>query len=164
MSDNAIKEIFHKFALSEESIQGQLEEEIEHMSHYCDDLERENNSSGQNINTLKMKMSDISPTILALNVGISAEELSKQLLTASQIIQKQSEIELLNELQRVYDSKELLENSLQELSELASDPDDFSLDIPSLKKRIKYCKNPLERKSLERQLNAAYKELKKKRR
>lgn len=55
------------------------------------------------------------------------------------------------------------ENSLQELSELATDPDDFSSDIPSLKKRIKYCKNPLERKSLERQLNAAYKEMKRKR-
>lgn len=54
-------------------------------------------------------------------------------------------------------------NSLQELSELATDPDDFSSDIPSLKKRIKYCKNPLERKSLERQLNAAYKEMKKRR-
>ena len=52
------------------------------------------------------------------------------------------------------------ENSLQELSELATDPDDFSSDIPSLKKRIKYCKNPLEQKSLERQLNAAYKETK----
>ena len=55
------------------------------------------------------------------------------------------------------------ENSLQELSELATDPDDFSSDIPSLKKRIKYCKNPLERKMLERQLNAAYKSMKKKR-
>lgn len=55
------------------------------------------------------------------------------------------------------------ENSLQELSGLATDPDDFSSDIPSLKKRIKYCKNPLERKSLERQLNAAYKEMKKRR-
>lgn len=55
------------------------------------------------------------------------------------------------------------ENSLQELSELVTNPDDFSSDIPSLKKRIKYCKNPLERKSLERQLNAAYKEMKKRR-
>ena len=54
-----------------------------------------------------------------------------------------------------------IENSLQELSDLATDPDDFSSDIPSLKKRIKYCNNPLERKSLERQLNAAYKEMKK---
>lgn len=55
------------------------------------------------------------------------------------------------------------EKSSQELSELATDPDDFSSDIPSLKKRIKYCKNPLERKSLERQLNVSYKEMKKRR-
>ena len=55
------------------------------------------------------------------------------------------------------------ENSLQELSDLATNPDDFSSDIPSLKKRIKYCKNPLERKSLERQLNDAYRAMKKRR-
>ena len=55
------------------------------------------------------------------------------------------------------------EKSLQELSDSATNPDDFSSDIPSLKKRIKYCKNPLERKSLERQLNAAYKEMKRQR-
>lgn len=39
------------------------------------------------------------------------------------------------------------EDSLQKLSELASDSDDFSSNIPDLKKRIKYCKNPLERKN-----------------
>ena len=49
------------------------------------------------------------------------------------------------------------------LSDLATNPDDFSSDIPSLKKRIKYCKNPLERKSLERQLNTVYKAMKKRR-
>ena len=109
-----------------------------------------------------MKMSDINQTI-ALDVGISAEELSKQFLVVSQIMKQQSEIELLKELQRMYDSKKSLENSLQELSEMATDSDDFSSDIPSLKKRIKYCKNPLERKSLERQLNDAYKTMKKRR-
>ena len=55
------------------------------------------------------------------------------------------------------------EKSLQELSDSATNPDDFSSDIPSLKKRIKYCKNPMERKSLERQLNDAYKAMKKRR-
>ena len=55
-----------------------------------------------------------------------------------------------------------IDTSLQELSELETDPDDFSSDIPSLKKRIKYCKNPLERKSLERQLNASFKHMKRK--
>lgn len=53
--------------------------------------------------------------------------------------------------------------SLQELSNLASNPDDFSSETPSLKKRIKYCKNPLERKKLERQVNAVYKKTKKRR-
>ena len=55
------------------------------------------------------------------------------------------------------------EKSLQELSDSATNPDDLSSDIPSLKKRIKYCKNLLERKSLERQLNDAYKSMKKRR-
>ena len=162
MSDNITKGILHKFALSEESVQEQLKQEIERMSRYCDGLKRENNSSSQNIKTLKMKMSDINQTI-ALDVGISAEELSKQFLVVSQIMKQQSEIELLKELQRMYDSKKSLENSLQELSEMATDSDDFSSDMPSLKKRIKYCKNPLERKSLERQLNDVYKSMKKRR-
>lgn len=68
-------------------------------------------------------------------------------------------LEHLNQLSSQYNKEDLLSS----LEEMASDPDDFSSDIPSLKKRIKYCKNPLERKSLERQLNAAYKEMKKRR-
>lgn len=108
-------------------------------------------------------MAKLGCTIVVPNVGISSEELSRQLLIVSQIMQKQSKIEILNELKRVYDSKESLEYSLQELSDLATDPDDFASDISALKKRIKYCKNPMERKSLERQLNAAYKEMKKRR-
>lgn len=68
-------------------------------------------------------------------------------------------LERLNQLSSQYNKEGLLSS----LEELASDPDDFSSDIPSLKKRIKYCKNPLERKGLERQLNAAYKEMKKRR-
>lgn len=37
-------------------------------------------------------------------------------------------------------------------------------DISTLKKRIKYCKNPMEKKKLEQELNALYKEQKKNRR
>lgn len=161
MSDNAIKEILQKFSLSKEVIQKRINEEIVHMPKFCSNTDIEDDLSIRTGNALKM--SDINPTTFILDVGISADELSKQLLIVSQIIQKQSKIEILNELKRTYDSKELLENSLQELSDLATDPDDFSSDIPSLKKRIKYCKNPLECKSLERQLNAAYKEMKKRR-
>lgn len=69
-----------------------------------------------------------------------------------------SQYEIINLL-----SQSNLDDGLQELSELATDPDDFLSDIPLLKKRIKYCKNPLERKNLERQLNAVYKKMKKRR-
>ena len=69
-------------------------------------------------------------------------------------------LKLLSSLQGHGDSLSELANQFTELSSVS---DDFSSDIPSLKKRIKYCKNPLERKSLERQLNAAYKEMKKRR-
>lgn len=106
-----------------------------------------------------MKMSDICSTIVVPDVGILSDKLFRQLASVSQIIQQQSKIEIYSELERLY----IPGQSLQEFLELTSDPDDFSLDIPSLKKRIKYCKNPLERKSLERQLNAAYKEIKKRR-
>ena len=108
-------------------------------------------------------MAKLGGAIVVPNIGIPSEELSRQLLIVSQIIQKQNKIEIINELKHVYDSKASLEDSLQGLSDLATNPDDFSSDIPSLKKRIKYCKNPLERKSLERQLNAAYKKMKKRR-
>ena len=56
---------------------------------------------------------------------------------------------------------DLYANSIEELSDLATDSDDFQSNISNLKKRIKYCKNPLEHKNLERQLNAAYKTTKK---
>ena len=142
MDDNTLKEIFHRFVPSKsfEDIRDRINEEVK-----------------------QMKMQDISSTIIVPDVGISSEELNKQLLIMSQIIQEQSKIEIPNELKCVYNSKESLEDSLQELSDLATDSDDFSSNIPDLKKRIKYCKNPLERKNLERQLNAAYKEMKKQR-
>ena len=142
MDDNTLKEIFHRFVPSKsfEDIRDRINEGVK-----------------------QMKMQDISSTIIVPDVGISSEELNRQLLIMSQIIQEQSKIEIPNELKYVYNSKESLEDSLQELLDLATDSDDFSSNIPDLKKRIKYCKNPLERKNLERQLNAAYKEMKKQR-
>lgn len=140
MGDNTLKEIFHRFVPSKsfEDIRDRINEEVK-----------------------QIKMQDISSTIIVPDVGISSEELNRQLLIVSQIIQEQSKIEIPNELKCVYNSKESLEDSLQELSDLATDSDDFSSNIPDLKKRIKYCKNPLERKNLERKLNTVYKEMKK---
>ena len=160
MSDNAIKEMLQKFSLSKETIQEQINEEIKRMAKIRND-DIENDSDSRNEATLKK--SDIGYTIVLPDVGMTSEELSRQLIIVSQILQQQSKIEIYNELERLCDKKHSLHESLQELSELATDPDDFSSDIPSLKKRIKYCKNPLERKGLERQLNAAYKKMKKRR-
>ena len=160
MSGNAIKEMLQKLSLSKETIQEQINEEIKRMAKIRND-DIENDSDSRNEATLKK--SDIGYTIVLPDVGMTSEELSKQLIIVSQILQQQSKIEIYNELERLCDKKHSLHEPLQELSELATDPDDFSSDIPSLKKRIKYCKNPLERKSLERQLNAAYKEMKRKR-
>lgn len=158
MSDNAIKEILQKLALSKEAIQEQINAEMKRMTKFRNNDDIENESDSQNEVTLKK--SDIGYTIVLPDVGMTSEELHRQLIIISQILQQQSKIEIYNELKRLCDKERSLHESLQELSELASDPDDFSLDIPSLKKRIKYCKNPLERKSLERQLNAAYKKMK----
>ena len=160
MSDNAIKEMLQKFSLSKETIQEQINEEIKRMAKIRND-DIENDSDSRNEATLKKL--DIGYTIVLPDVGMTSEELSRQLIIVSQILQQQSKIEIYNELERLCDKKHSLHESLQELSDLATNPDDFSSDIPSLKKRIKYCKNPLERKSLERQLNVAYKEIKKRR-
>lgn len=43
-------------------------------------------------------------------------------------------------------------------------PEPPKQDIPTLKKRIKYCKNPMEKKKLEQELNTLYKEQKRNRR
>ena len=126
-----------------------------------DDNDIENDSDSRNEATLRK--SDIGYTIVLPDVGMTLEELSRQLTIASQILQQQNKIEFYTELECLCDKEQSLHESLQELSELKTDPDDFSSDIPSLKKRIKYCKNPLERKNLERELNAAYKEMKKRR-
>nr|DAN90768.1 MAG TPA: hypothetical protein [Bacteriophage sp.] len=50
------------------------------------------------------------------------------------------------------------------LDDLALIPEPPKQDISTLKKRIKYCKNPMEKKKLEQELNALYKEHKRNRR
>lgn len=161
MSDNTIIEMLEKLSLSKETIQEQINEEMKRMTKFRNNDDIKNDLDSRNEATLKK--SDIGYTIVLPDVGMTSEELSRQLTIVSLILQQQSKIEIYNELKRLCDKERSLHESLQELSELASDPDDFSSDIPSLKKRIKYCKNPLERKNLERQLNAAYKEKKKRR-
>ena len=64
-----------------------------------------------------------------------------------------------------------IESEISALSETVSfmsiiDESEFEIpkqDISSLKKRIKHCKNHMERQNLQRELNALYKEQKRKR-
>lgn len=53
-----------------------------------------------------------------------------------------------------------IESAFKELEEVVADMPD---DIPALKKQIKYCKNPMEVKALNKRLNDAYKKKNKKR-
>lgn len=134
MLDNAIKEMLQKFSLSKETIQEQINEEIKRMAKIRND-DIENDSDSRNEATLKKL--DIGYTIVLPDVGMTSEELSRQLIIVSQILQQQSKIEIYNELERLCDKKHSLHESLQELSDLATNPDDFSSDIPSLKKENK---------------------------
>ena len=49
---------------------------------------------------------------------------------------------------------------LEKMSDLCNNDLLPQPDISSLKKRIKYCKNPMEKKKLQQELNALYKEQK----
>ena len=77
------------------------------------------------------------------------------------------------EMEQIYKENELSER--ERLSQLTGisfekmildeiiDKSTFTIpqpDISSLKKRIKYCKNPMEKKKLQQELNALYKEQK----
>ena len=57
------------------------------------------------------------------------------------------------------DFKPLVE-ILKNLSEAGEHEDNLNLNISQLKKRIKYCRNPLEKQSLQRELNTLYKKRK----
>ena len=57
------------------------------------------------------------------------------------------------------DFKPLVE-TLKKLSEAGEYEDNQNLNISQLKKRIKYCRNPLEKQFLQRELNALYKKRK----
>ena len=49
---------------------------------------------------------------------------------------------------------------IKALSEAGEYEDNPNLNISQLKKRIKYCRNPLEKQSLQRELNNLYKKRK----
>lgn len=120
-----------------------------------------------NISELHDKL--ISDATKALIVGQQMDKIGK-------MISATIETRIQNELEQEY--KDLKVESqgdwFEDLLKTAKEVDlleDLALvteppkqDISTLKKRIKYCKNPMEKKKLEQELNALYKEHKRNRR
>lgn len=61
------------------------------------------------------------------------------------------------------ESMKNLEEIFRDIEEMVEPPDDIPNDIPTIKKQIKYCRNPMEIKALNKRLNDAYKKKNKKR-
>ena len=77
--------------------------------------------------------------------------------------QKDYEIELQFKEKEIYERERLSSLIGTSFERLIIDESTFAIpqpDISSLKKRIKYCKNPMEKKMLQQELNALYKEQK----
>ena len=122
-----------------------------------------------NISELHDKFEKISDVTKVLIVG-------KQIDAIGKMISAMAEARIQNELEQEY--KDLKVESqgdwFEDLLKTAKEVDlleDLALvteppkqDISTLKKRIKYCKNPMEKKKLEQELNTLYKEHKRNRR
>lgn len=119
-----------------------------------------------NISELHDKL--ISDATKALIVGQQMDKIGK-------MISATIEARIQNELEQEYKDlkvesqgdwfKDLLKptKEFDLLDDLAPVPESPKQDISTLKKRIKYCKNPMEKKKLEQELNALYKERKRNR-
>lgn len=122
-----------------------------------------------NISELHDKLEKISGATKVLIIG-------KQIDTIGKMISAMAEARIQNELDQKYkdlnvesqgDWFEDLIKTAKEfdlLNDLALVTEPPKQEISTLKKRIKYCKNPMEKKKLEQELNALYKEHKRNRR
>lgn len=120
-----------------------------------------------NISELHDKL--ISDATKALIVGQQMDKIGK-IMSATIEARIQNELEQEYKNLKVESQGDWLEDLLKPakefdlLDDLALVPESPKQDIPTLKKRIKYCKNPMEKKKLEQELNALYKENKRNRR
>lgn len=101
---------------------------------------------------------------------------SKQMDAIGKVINAMAEAQIQNELDQKYkdlnvesqgDWFEDLIKTAKEfdlLDDLVLIPEPPKQEISTLKRRIKYCKNPMEKKKLEQELNVLYKEQKRNRR
>lgn len=122
-----------------------------------------------NISELHDKLEKISGATKVLIIG-------KPINAIGKMISAMAETRIQNELEQEYKDlkvesqgdlfEDLLKTAkeLDLLDDLVLVPEPPKQDISTLKKRIKYCKNPMEKKKLEQELNALYKEHKRNRR
>lgn len=111
----------------------------------------------------------ISDATKVLIVGRQMDAIGK-MISATMEAQIQNELDQKYKDLNVESQGDLFEDLLKAakefdlLDDLALIPEPPKQDISTLKKRIKYCKNPMEKKKLEQELNALYKEHKRNRR
>lgn len=104
------------------------------------------------------------PTVAICRMGKSINNLAKEIIKAEEEYIKMEQMKVLGLNEEILNCKSTL--TLEELNKMFSEIDTEIIDterISNIKKRIKYCKNPMERKQLEQKLNVLYKEQKRKR-
>lgn len=109
------------------------------------------------------------PTVAICGMGKSINNLAKEIIKAEKEYIKMEQMKVLGLNEEILNCKSTL--TLEELNKMFSEIDTEIIDtvsidtesISNLKKRIKYCKNPMERKQLEQKLNVLYKEQKRER-
>lgn len=121
-------------------------------------------------------ISELHDTFKKISDATKVLIVGKQIDAIGKMISAMAEAQIQNEIEQEYKDlkvesqggwfEDLLKTAkefelLEDLTVVTEQP---KQDISTLKKRIKYCKNPMEKKKLEQELNALYKEQKRNRR
>lgn len=123
-----------------------------------------------NISELHDKLKKINATTKVLIVGKQMDQIGK-MISATIDARIQDELDQKYKDLNIQTQEDPIAKLLETINEMHFG-DNFPIecpelpkqDISTLKKRIKYCKNPMEKKKLEQELNALYKEQKRNRR
>ena len=124
-----------------------------------------------------IKISELHDTFEKIGGATKVLIVGKQMDAIGKMISAMAEARIQNELEQKYKDLgiQVQEDPITKLLETINEMhfgDNFPIecleppkqDISTLKKRIKYCKNPMEKKKLEQELNVLYKEHKRNRR
>lgn len=123
-----------------------------------------------NILELHDKLKKINVTTKALIVGKQMDQIGK-MISAMMDARIQDELDQKYKDLSIQTQEDPIAKLLETINEMhfgdnfpIECPEPPKQDISTLKKRIKYCKNPMEKKKLDQELNALYKEQKRNRR